>query len=59
VKRLNLLFFSEYLVRYTASKVEAKRLREHSKFQGAVAKFWQLLRREPDCDLSKMTVSKD
>ena len=43
---------------YIASKVEAKKVMAHGRFEECVNRFWQLLRIDSECDLSKMTVTK-
>jgi hypothetical protein len=48
----------EYMQNYIAAKVEAKKIMTHGRFEECVNRFWQLLRIDPGCDLSKMTVTK-
>ena len=43
---------------YIASKVEARKIMGHGRFEECVNRYWQLLRIDPQCDLSKMTVTK-
>jgi hypothetical protein len=40
------------------SKVEAKKILFHTKFEDVVQKYWQLLRVEEECDLEKLSVTK-
>ena len=47
-----------YMSNYLVGKIENKKYLKHAKFEEIVNRYWQLLRSEPDADLTQNAITK-